>query len=224
MEHEIDESADVDAKPKPKFKFLKKGEGTHKRVFAPKLKQQQKFNDSFSAKVDIAEALDEYDSHQSLHNQVEKQGKARGNKTGHKPSARQPEPTENSPCGPQEVSGTSWPRCGAGGRDARKDESTEWSAGVANAFQAVRNGRSRSYLQVISSCTFGREFATSSMQDAEVQEFARLERQIRMEVGDCTPSPQVGALHHIPGMVLRMMFPAAVIANVTGDFAGCITS
>eukprot|EP00892_Ulva_mutabilis_P004338 jgi/Ulvmu1/2276/UM013_0123.1 len=160
MDPVAEDSVELAEKPKPKFKFLKKGEGTHKRVFAPKLKQQQKFQESFSAKVDLADVSGEHDSHQSENSQLENHDNARVNKS--RPTARQSGLKRNSPFGPGEVSGSSWLRCDSGNRDTGKDESTEWSTDVASAFHA----------------------------DAEVQEFARLERQIRMEVGDCTPSPQ----------------------------------
>ena len=141
MDVMTDEGVEVPEKPKPKFKFLKKGEGTHKRVFAPKLKQQEKFKGSFSAKIDVEAATDEYESHQSGNNQVENQHKTRGNKSRSDFAVHHPGPIDNSPCGPQENSGTSWARRPSGGSRACVDESTKMSASDASAFHAVRPER-----------------------------------------------------------------------------------
>lgn len=132
------ECVDVAERPKPKFKFLKKGEGTHKRVFAPKFKQQEKFKGSFSAKIDIAAATGEYESHQSENSQLEKQDKTRGNKSRNAIAAHQPGPMGS---GPEAVSGGSCLSRPSGGSVACIDESTEMSASDASAFHAVRTER-----------------------------------------------------------------------------------
>lgn len=141
MDITAEECVDVAERPKPKFKFLKKGEGTHKRVFAPKLKQQETFKGSFSAKIDIAAATGEYESHQSENSQLENQHKTRGNKSRNAIAAHQPEPMSSPPSGPQAISGTSWPCRPSGGSGACIDESTEMSASDASAFHAVRTER-----------------------------------------------------------------------------------
>jgi hypothetical protein len=48
----------ADAPPRPKFKFLKKGEGTAKRVYASKFRKKQVLTESHSVKVELTGDVD----------------------------------------------------------------------------------------------------------------------------------------------------------------------
>lgn len=190
----VPETSDAPAKPKPKFKFLKRGEGTHKRVNAPKLIQRKKLQDSFSTKVDLAAASEEQEAGyagtrspaparptQRRPSENNSLSETRGRTNGSQSSGREggfPSGSQGRPSSLQR--GQTKPKAGGiekGRRDGDKNKD------IMVCFQTYTPAMSRGSVEY-------RCFTGVVLQDAEVQEFARLERQIRMEVGDILPDAQ----------------------------------